>query len=417
MKAAVSPRSLSGTVSAPPSKSIAHRALICAALAQGESHIYPVDHSKDMDATIGALRAMGANIIRKGKHVTVHGIEKSREKALIDCIESGSTVRFMIPVAAALGIECCFSGSGRLPERPLTPFYEMFPCKGVSLDSDKLPMNISGTLSSGEFTLRGDISSQFITGLLFALPLLDGDSTIRLTTKLESAPYIDLTLDVLKSFVIEVEVLSDGYAISGGQQYRAQDYTVEGDYSNGAFWLTCAALGNDVKVSALSTASLQGDRKILSALEQLGAQFTEKDGVYHSISPVCRPAVIDGTDIPDIIPILCVAACAANGTTVITGTRRLKIKESDRAAAMVDCLTRLGAEIREEQDRLVICGGKPLHGASVSGYNDHRIVMSMAIASCLTDGDVTIDGIEAVKKSYPGFFDDFTSLGGAVHVL
>ena len=411
------PTALSGIVSAPPSKSIAHRALICAALADGVSTVSPVDCSKDMDATIGALTAMGATIIRTGKTVTVTGIGKAANNAVIDCLESGSTVRFLIPVAAALGIDASFIGHGRLPDRPLTPFYDILPCKGINLSGDKLPLNISGQLKSGEFSLRGDISSQFITGLLFALPLLDGDSTIHLTTKLESAPYIDLTLDVLARFGIQINKTEQDYHIRGGQEYRPGNFTVEGDYSNAAFWLTAAALGNQIDVASLSPNSLQGDRRILDALSAFGAAFSLKDGVYHCTAPVCRPAVIDGRDIPDILPILCVAATAVKGESIITGTKRLKMKESDRAAAMVDCLTRLGAKICEEDDRLIIRGETRLTGGRVNGYNDHRIVMSMAVASCLTDSPVIIEGTKAVEKSYPGFFDDWHRLGGVSHVL
>ncbi len=417
MNIQITPGPLSGTVCAPPSKSIAHRALICAALAEGTSVISPVDSSKDMDATIGALRAMGAVISRLGKRISVTGISAPPAQAQIDCIESGSTLRFLIPVAAALGISCRFTGSGRLPQRPLTPYVDAFLCKGIKLDSCFVPASCSGQLEPGAYQIPGDVSSQFITGLLFALPILDGDSVISLTTPLESAPYIDLTIDVLHSFGIRILKEDNRFVISGRQRYQPQNFAVESDYSNAAFFLTSAALGNSVKLSGLSQKSLQGDREILTALSAFGASPVWKDGFWEIPQIVCHAAQIMGRDIPDLLPILCVAAAAVPGQTVIHETRRLKLKESDRAAAMTDCLTRLGAKIREEPNALVIDGGFPLHGGTVSSYGDHRIAMSMAIAAGLADSPVVIEDAQAVEKSYPGFFADFQALGGVLHVV
>ena len=417
MNVQILPARLHGEICAPPSKSIAHRVLICAALANGNSTVFPIDTSKDMEATIGALQAMGASICRNGKQVTVTGISCVPQHATIDCIESGSTLRFLIPIAAAKGIACRFVGSGRLPERPLAPYSDEFSRKGVCLDSNFVPLNLSGQLLPGVYTLPGDISSQFITGLLFALPLLGQDSVIRLSTRLESAPYVDLTIDVLKKFGIFVSRENDTFYIPGNQQYQPKQFQVESDFSNAAFFLTAAALGNDVKVSGLSYDSLQGDQRILDALSLLGANPVWKENSVSIDRSVSHAAEMDGRDIPDLLPILCVAAAAVPGRTIIHGTKRLKIKESDRAAAMVDCLTRLGGTIREESDALIIDGGRPLHGAVVSSYGDHRIVMSMAIAACLADSPIIIEGAQAVEKSYPGFFEDFKALGGMVHVI
>lgn len=417
MNIQITPGPLRGTIYPPPSKSIAHRALICAALASGTSVISPVDTSKDMDATINALQAMGAKIIREGKTITVTGINAAPKQAQIDCIESGSTLRFLIPVAAALGISCYFTGSGRLPQRPLTPYFDVFPRKGAKLDSSFLPASCSGQLKPGTYQIPGDISSQFITGLLFALPILDGDSVILLSTPLESAPYIDLTLDVLKAFGVEIFREENRFVIPGKQSYSSQNFRVEADYSNAAFFLAAAALGSCVKLYGLSQNSLQGDKEILNALSCFGAFPIWNEGMVEMQNPVCHAAQICGQDIPDLIPILCVAAAAVPGQTVIRETRRLKIKESDRAAAMADCLTRLGAKIREEPNALVIDGGFPLHGGRVSSYGDHRIAMSMTIAAGLANAPVVIEGAQAVEKSYPGFFEDFKSLGGIAHVL
>ncbi|MDD3192301.1 MAG: 3-phosphoshikimate 1-carboxyvinyltransferase [Oscillospiraceae bacterium] len=417
MDVRITPSRLRGEVCAPPSKSIAHRALICAALANQHSTVSPVDLSKDMDATIGALKAMGASIVRNGKEVRITGISAPPQNAEIDCIESGSTLRFLIPVAAALGISCRFTGSGRLPERTIGPYFDAFLSKGVLLDRSFVPLQLSGSLQPGSYTLPGDISSQFITGLLFALPLLNGESAIHLSTALESAPYIDLTIDVLRKFGIKIHCQDSDFFIPGGQTYLPQAFSVEADFSNAAFFLTAAALGQDVTVSGLSVKSLQGDRKILEALSALGASASFNGDRVQMKRPICRPAEIDIRDIPDLAPILCVAAAAVPGRTVLHGTRRLKIKESDRAAAMIDCLTRLGARIWSEYDSLIIDGGTPLHGAVVSSYGDHRIVMAMAIAALLADGPIVIEQAQAVDKSYPGFFEDFKLLGGVVHVL
>lgn len=417
MNIQITPGLLHGSVYAPPSKSIAHRALICAALAQGTSVISPVDLSKDMDATIGGLRAMGAAIVREEKKITVTGIGKAPKQTKIDCIESGSTLRFLIPVASALGISCQFTGSGRLPQRPLTPYYNVFPCNGAKLDRSFVPTHCSGQLKSGTYQIPGDISSQFITGLLFALPLLSGDSVISLSTPLESAPYIDLTIEVLKTFGVKIFQEQGRFFVPGGQSYQPQNFQVESDYSNAAFFLTAAALGNPVKLFGLSRNSLQGDREILNALSCFGASPVWNEDSIEIQKPICHAAQIHGKDIPDLIPILCVAAAAVPGQTVIHDTRRLKIKESDRASAMTDCLTRLGAKIREEPNALVIDGGLPLHGARVSSYGDHRIAMSMAIAAGLADSPVIIGDAQVVEKSYPGFFEDLKSLGGSIHVI
>lgn len=417
MNVRILPANLRGEVFAPPSKSVAHRALICAALANESSTVFPVDWSKDMEATIGALKTLGASIVRNDKEVTITGIGKAPKQAKVDCIESGSTLRFLIPIAAAKGISCQFIGSGRLPERPLAPYVDAFERKGARLDGKFVPLRLSGQLQPGAFILPGDISSQFITGLLFALPLLSKDSTITLSTPLESAPYVDLTIHVLREFGVHIFWEKDKFTIPGNQKYLSRKFQVEGDFSNAAFFLTAAALGNSVKVFGLSQNSLQGDRKILNILSALGAAPVQEKEFITVRQSVSRPTEIDGRDVPDLLPILCVAAAAVPGRTVIRGTKRLKIKESDRAAAMVDCLSRLGGQIREETDTLIVDGGHPLHGATVSSYGDHRIVMSMAIAACLVDSPIVIEGAQAVEKSYPHFFEDFKALGGIVHVI
>ena len=354
MNVRILPANLKGEVFAPSSKSVAHRALICAALANESSTVFPVDRSKDMEATIGALKTLGASIVRNDNGVTITGIGKAPKQAKVDCIESGSTLRFLIPIAAAKGISCQFIGSGRLPERPLAPYVDAFERKGAHLVGKFVPSHLSGQLQPGAFILPGNISSQFITGLLFALPLLSKDSTITLSTPLESAPYVDLTIHVLREFGVHICWEKDKFTIPGNQKYLARKFQVEGDFSNAAFFLTAAALGNSVKVFGLSQNSLQGDRKILNILSALGAMPVQEKEFITVRQSVSRPTEIDGRDVPDLLPILCVAAAAVPGRTVIRGTKRLKIKESDRAAAMVDCLSRLGGQIREETDTLIV---------------------------------------------------------------
>lgn len=414
----ISPGRVSGTVLPPPSKSVCHRALIAAALGGGLSRVSPVEQSADILATIRVLRAFGAGIAVEGNVASVQGLAgKTAANAQADCGESGSTLRFCIPVAAALGIDTAFSGAGKLPERPLTPYVDIFPGKGVSLDRDSLPLRCSGKLLPGVYSLQGDISSQFITGLLFALPLLDGDSEIRLTTALESAPYVDITLEVLRACGVEVQRVPSGFLVPGRQRYLPVDYTVEADYSGAAFFLTAGALAGEVTCTGLPEGSLQGDRAIVPLLERFGAVVRRK-GSSVTVSRAPLHAIeMDGADIPDIIPILCVAAAAARGETVIRHIRRLKIKECDRAAAIIDGLGRMGADIRQEGDSLCIRGGKPLHGAEVSGYNDHRIAMCMAVAGLICHGDTVITGTKCVQKSYPAFFEEYIRLGGKADVV
>lgn len=417
MNIRVSPGALHGTIQVPPSKSIAHRALICAALAHGTSILSPIDSSKDMEATIQVLRSMGAQIQRDGASVTVTGIQIVPAQADADCMESGSTLRFLLPVAAALGIRATFYGQGRLPERPLSPYLDSFRPKGVFFDAEALPLTLTGKLSPGLFMMPGDVSSQFITGLLFALPLLPGNSVIRLTSPLESAPYIALTLDVLRQFGITVFKDHNGFSIPGGQKYLPQSYLIESDYSNAAFFLTASALDGDVRLNGLSQDSLQGDRAILSILEKFGASFSWTGGQIGSSHGIFQAIHAEVQDVPDLVPILCVAACAVPGITHLKGIRRLKLKESDRAAAMIDGLTALGGHIKESSDALVIEGGFPLHGGIVSSYGDHRIAMSMAIAATFSQSPVIIENAQVVDKSYPGFWHDFRTLGGVADVL
>ena len=399
MNVKISPCTLDGDVIAPPSKSAAHRAFLCAALAEKKSEIVIGELSKDLQATVRCIDSLGGNVVRKGDTVEIRPVG-GVGKALLDCGESGSTLRFFLPVAAALGTEATFFGSGKLPSRPIGELLSVL--RGCTVSSERLPLTVRGRLQSGGFRLRGDVSSQYVTGLLFALPLLGGDSSIVLTTPLESASYVEMTLDALQRSKIAFRRTENGYFVPGGQRYCPPERTeIEGDWSNAAFFITASAIGNLVRVRGVDRQSAQGDaviRDVLLSLRSSGAE-------------------IDAGNIPDLVPIVSVAAAYATGRTVIRNAARLRAKECDRLHAMALNLNALGGKVRETDDGLVIDGTGGLHGGRVEGFNDHRIVMSMAIAATKADGPVEITDAEAVAKSYPAFFEEFRRLGGKADVL
>ncbi len=413
MNVKITPSKLIGRVKAPSSKSFSHRALIAAALAGGVSEIEGISPSADIDATAGALTALGAKVFREGKSYTVIGIKTPAANAVIDCRESGSTMRFIIPVVAALGCSCEFRGSGRLPERPITPYIRELGRNGAVITRTEgvMPFTMNGKLRGGDYLLEGDISSQFITGLLFALPLCSESSVIRLASRLESKPYADMTVQTLSIFGITVDESEDEqgfpvYRIRGGQKYRCAELTVEGDYSQAAFYFAANALGSEITVDNLNEQSVQGDKKILEIVRKIS---------YNDINDKRLSAfTVDVSDIPDLVPILTVLGCFTDGTSRIVGAKRLRIKESDRLAAVADALNALGGKVTAKEDSLEIQPIERFHGGTVNGAGDHRIVMASAIASTMADGEVTITDAEAVSKSYPDFWTDFASLGGKV---
>ena len=417
MNITIHPGTLSGTVKVPASKSMAHRALIAAALADGLTTLHIDALNDDIEATIDALMALGAMIDydpRRGLMI-VRPIEAApnlrREIAglsgraasrvdfsrtlELDCGESGSTLRFLLPVACALGARATFTGRGRLPERPNAALTKALRGHGAEIDADTLPMHVAGTLRPGLWALPGDVSSQYVTGLLMALPLLDSDSEIHLTTPLQSAGYVDMTLETLSDFGIRVEKTDMRYIIPGNQAYRSpEDVYVEGDWSAAAFWHAANALGSNIDIEGVSRRSAQGDRAIEALLGQ---------------------NEIDASNVPDLVPALAAVAAALDQRTVITGAARLRLKESDRLAAVADMIHALGGRVEVTQDGLVIDSG-PVRGGTVDGKNDHRIVMAAAILATRAEGDVTITGTEAVSKSYPDFFEHFRALGGKCDV-
>lgn len=343
------------------------------------------------------------------------------ETAVLDCGESGSTLRFLLPVAGALGRSAVFKGQGRLPERPLRILLEELEQHGCTVSSEQLPVEISGKLYSGRYTLPGNISSQFITGLLFALPLLEKNSEIRLTTHLESESYVNMTLHTLETFGIRVDKTEiDGYQIYGRQSYRSPGMVpVQGDWSNAAFWLTAGAISGSITCQGLDLLSPQGDKAILPLLEAFGAETKTIANEITVSAGTLTGRKIDVSQIPDLLPILCVAAVAAKGRTEIIHAGRLRMKESDRLAAMADCLHKIGAAVEERQDGMVITGGfkRPEGPVVLDSFGDHRIVMAMAVAAASLGIDIIIEGAEAVNKSYPSFFAEFRKLGGVADVL
>ncbi len=413
------PARLSGAVRIPPSKSVAHRMILCAALARGRSVIAPVSPSRDMLATIQAVTALGAQVQWEGDALSIDSTALFEKTAqVIPCGESGSTLRFAIPIAALSGKSFTFTGEGRLPGRPLGIYTEILPGAGVTCQSGGgLPMTISGKLAPGLFALPGDVSSQFVTGLLLSLPTLHGDSEIVLTSPLQSAGYVDITLSVLAQFGVTVEKTPSGYRVPGGQEYNPGRYAVEGDWSQAAFYLAAGALGSDLILDGLRPDSAQGDRTAEKLFRAFGARISWEGARLHVSPGALRSMHIDLSDVPDLAPPLAAAAACAQGQTALTGAARLRLKESDRLSALAENLKRLGVSAEERPDALLITGSPILRGGDTLGYNDHRIVMAMAVAALRAEGRVTVTDAHSIEKSYPEFFYDYNALGGKSHVL
>ncbi len=412
MIATISPAQLGGTVSAIASKSDAHRLLILAALSHGETRLLLEQRSEDIDATINCLRALGAEIEILPDGVRVRGIERVNQDPLLDCGESGSTFRFLLPMAAALCESARFTGCGRLPKRPIGELMRVMQAHGVVFSAECLPFSISGRLTGGNFSLPGNVSSQYLTGLLLALPLITQDSEITLTTRLESAAYVEITLHALRRFGVRVGVDGARYTVSGGQTIQSPGkLQVDGDWSNAAFFLAAGAIGKPVTMTGLSLDSPQGDRAILGFLQKFGAVVkVTADAV--TVSPVqLAGCEIDVGETPDLLPILAVLGACASGETRLVNAARLRLKESDRLSSVSAMLRALGGRVEELPDALVVTGGR-LTGGTVDSCRDHRIAMAAAIASICCEGGVTILGADSVKKSYPAFYTDFNRLGG-----
>ena len=414
---------LRGTVQIPPSKSAAHRAMLCAALAEGRSVLSPIELSNDMRATINAVTALGAKADFADGTLTIDGIggrfgNADREPVEVNCIESGSTLRFIIPIACAAGINGKFVGEGTLVSRPIGLYKELLPQAGVTCETEGgLPFVCRGKLRAGTYEMPGDISSQFITGMLIALPLCERDSRITLTTPLQSAAYVDMTVRCMADFGVQVERTADGWHIPGGQRYEARDYTVEGDWSHAGFFLAAGAMGSQLTLRGLRMDSVQGDKAAVELFRGFGAdivvhgnEMTVRKGTLHAQH-------INAAQIPDLVPCLAICAALCEGTTVIDHAERLRIKESDRLTSTAAMIRALGGKVEILPDGLKIEGVKSFTGGVVDGFRDHRIIMSAAVGALCAQGEVTVTTPYSVNKSYPSFFDVYNSLGGNAHVI
>ena len=415
MNKTILPGARTGEVHIPASKSQAHRMLLCAAMGENEVTLRCRGLSKDILATVACLKALGASVDAEGEVLHLRPVSAPPPGlCLLPCGESGSTLRFLLPLVGVLGASAVFEREGRLPERPIEPLGRELCRNGMDIRSDGARLSCSGQLRPGAFSLPGNISSQYISALLMTLPLLEGESTLHIEGALESAAYVAMTEEVLRLGGVQTEKTGAGYRIPGGQHCRfAPELSVEGDYSNAAFFLCAGALSErGIRVTGLDPQSRQGDRAIVPLLEEMGAQVAS-DGSSVTVKRAALHGItIDASPIPDLIPVLSVVAAAASGETRVIHAQRLRLKESDRLHSTTQMLRALGAEAEELPDGLVIRGGRTLAGGTVDACGDHRIAMSAAVAGGICRGAVTICGSECVQKSYPDFWTDFQQLKG-----
>ena len=415
MNKTILPGARTGEVHIPASKSQAHRMLLCAAMGENEVTLRCRGLSKDILATVACLKALGASVDAEGEVLHLRPVSAPPPGlCLLPCGERGSTLRFLLPLVGALGASAVFEREGRLPERPIEPLGRELCRNGMDIRSDGARLSCSGQLRPGAFSLPGNISSQYISALLMTLPLLEGESTLRIEGALESAAYVAMTEEVLRLGGVRTEKTGYGYRIPGGQRCRfAPELSVEGDYSNAAFFLCAGALSErGIRVTGLDPQSRQGDRAIVPLLEEMGAQVASDGSSVTVKRDALHGITIDASPIPDLIPVLSVVAAAASGETRVIHAQRLRLKESDRLHSTTQMLRALGAEAEELPDGLVIRGGRTLAGGTVDACGDHRIAMSAAVAGGICRGAVTICGSECVQKSYPDFWTDFQQLKG-----
>lgn len=406
MNLKLTPTKLKGAVTPPPSKSYAHRALIAAALAGGISTLHNLAFSQDITATLNCMTAMGTGTEQLTSDcVRIHGLGHSIPQSgghlpCFDCGESGSTLRFLIPIALAVVGGGQFTGRGRLMQRPQKPYFDLFDEKGIFYEQADGVLTVRGTLTPGQYALPGDVSSQFVTGLLYALPLLKGDSRILLTTALESRDYVEMTLAVMKHFGVTVTETADGWLVPGNQTYKPNSLTVEADWSQAGFFYAALGLNNPLDIQGMNPHSVQGDLRIVPYFEQL---IREGD------------VELDVSQCPDLVPPLAAHAALRRGTTRIVNAARLRIKESDRLATVTEVLNALGANIEEHPDSLTVHGMDALPGGvTVSAHNDHRIAMMAAVAATCCAHPIVITGAQCVAKSYPNFWEEYVRLGGII---
>ena len=414
MTVKIIPHKLKGKITAISSKSDAHRLMICAALSDDDTHLVLNAVSEDINATARCLESLGSKITRVKDGFVVSKISRKKEIPILDCGESGSTLRFLIPVACSIYDNCRFVGSKRLMERPLTPLLNELKNHGVNSNIHDNVLDLKGRLRSGTFSIAGNISSQYISGLMFAIPVLKGSSEISLTTPLESKGYVDMTLDSMKRFGIGIKQIDNKYCYNGVDKYTSpREIIAEGDWSNAAFWYGAAALGSEILIDGVREKSLQGDKRIKQICKEFGVLIENDKTIVNKFEPF----VIDAKDIPDLVPILSIIACGMNKKTIINGTARLRLKESDRVESTLSLIKNLGGHAFADNNSITIDGNGVLTGGAVDGYNDHRIVMSAAIASTICKEPVIINDAQAINKSYPLFFEHFKELGGIVSAI
>ncbi len=411
-------RPLKGTICPPPSKSTGHRAIICAALAKGTSTITNIGYSEDIHATIAAMESLGAKIEQQGSTLIINGENTldNIQDATVDCNESGSTLRFLIPLALHCR-QVTYTGKEGLAARPLTTYYSLFDNWGIEYHNTdgRLPLTVKGGRAENDIYIEGNISSQFISGLLFSLPIMQGEYTIHITSRLESRGYIDLTLQMLEKYGITI--INNNYEsfyIKGGQEYKPYDYICEGDFSQAAFYLVAGTIGSDLICEGLDLESRQGDKEITDIITRMGGSIIKTENGLKPVPSKTKGITIDASQIPDLVPIIALLAVFSEGDTHIANAARLRIKESDRLTTTSAQLNAIGANIEELDDGLIIHGTGSLKGGTASSCNDHRIAMMLAIAATRCDNDIIIEDSGSVKKSYPHFWEDYKKLGGNI---
>ncbi len=418
MKAIVKKSAVSGTIAAPASKSFMHRALICSALCKCSTELFPTCYGDDVLCTMSCLESLGAEFQIDGEKLIVHPIKEIPKNILLNCGESGSTLRFLLPLICALGINGEFVGSGRLPERPIAELLQALKENGAACSSNRLPFNVQGQIKPGAYSVSGNVSSQFVSGLLMALPLLSGESELKITTALSAPGYVDITRQVMKEFSVHTEKISGGYSICGAQAYVSpRRYKVEGDWSSAAYILLAGGLCGNCSVSNLNKKSRQADAAVMGLLKSMDAELNiAGENITSSSKGRPLPIDLDVSDFPDLVPALAAFLSHAGGTSRLYNAGKLRFKESDRLKTVEGMINAMGGRARVVDDSLIIHGGG-LKGGFIDPQGDHRIAMAAAIAALDSDGETQIADAQCVSKSYPGFFKDLKKLGADVEFI
>jgi len=410
------PSTLKGDIKIPPSKSLSHLALICASLSKGKSELSNIILSEDILTTINALKQLGAKFEINGDKVTVTGVKKPKyDNHPVFCNESGSTIRFLIPIFSLTNKEVIFTGKESLINRPQTIYKKIFDHDQNTFEVINNRIVVKGSIKARNYFIDGNVSSQFFSGLMFSLPLLKEDSFIYYNGSLESKSYIDLTIQMLELFGIEVDEIENGYFIEGNQQYKATNYRVEGDYSQAAFFLVAGIIKGAIKLDDLNHESHQGDYEIVNIIKRMKGRIIFTENGFTTEQSQTNGTTIDISDCPDLGPIVSLLGALSKGTTTITNISRLRLKESDRVESTVNTLKALGVSVKVEDEQIIIHGRQTLKGGiTLDSYNDHRIAMMISIAALRCDNPIILTTANSVNKSYPHFFEDYKSIGGNI---